>query len=178
MKGSRSLNYVEVNHACGSYIYTMGILYRQILTWRTKQLVNLSQRYVSTKPVRRFLYQELVEITIFVLYAIVSRVFLSQIVHKSSRSSCTTGCCPVFYKLQNFWTYTCSTWMDIRLCVWLQCHHIYCISCSSESYLPQMGSVGCIKSEILTTFKPRCQNWLKTSGQVEGQIESFHHNSL
>ena len=41
-----------------------------------------------------------------------------------------------------------------------------------------MGSVGCIKSEILTTFKPRCQNWLKTSGQVEGQIESFHHNSL
>ena len=43
--------------------------------------MNSSQRYVSTKPVRRF---------------------LSQIVRKSSRSSCTTGCCPVFYKLQNF----------------------------------------------------------------------------
>ena len=60
-----SLAHAEVNHAHGSYIYTMGILYRKISTWRTKQLVNSRRRYVSTKPVRRFLSQELVEITIF-----------------------------------------------------------------------------------------------------------------
>ena len=60
-----SLAHAEVNHARRSYVYTMGILYRKISTWRTKQLVNSRRRYVSTKPVRRFLSQELVEITIF-----------------------------------------------------------------------------------------------------------------
>ena len=60
-----SLAHSEVNHARGSYVYTMGILYRKISTWRTKQLVNSRRRYVSTKSVRRVLSQELVEITIF-----------------------------------------------------------------------------------------------------------------
>ena len=60
-----SLAHVEVNHARGSYVYTMGILYRKMSTWQTKQLVNSRRRYVSTKPVQRFLSQELVEITIF-----------------------------------------------------------------------------------------------------------------
>ena len=41
----------EVNHAPGSYVYTMGVLYGEISTWPTKQL---SQRYVSTKRVRGF----------------------------------------------------------------------------------------------------------------------------
>ena len=43
----------------GSYVYTIGILYRQISIWQTKQLVNSSQRYVSTKLVRRLLSQKL-----------------------------------------------------------------------------------------------------------------------
>ena len=34
-----SLAHTEVNHTCTSHIYTMGILYRQISTWRTEQLV-------------------------------------------------------------------------------------------------------------------------------------------
>ena len=42
---------------------TMRILYRQISTWRTKQLVNSSWRHMSAKPVRRLLSQELIEIT-------------------------------------------------------------------------------------------------------------------
>ena len=45
----------EVNHAPGSYVYTMGVLYGEISTWPTKQLVDLSRRYVSTKRVRRLL---------------------------------------------------------------------------------------------------------------------------
>ena len=45
-------------------IYTMGILYGRILTWRTEQVVNLSRRYVSATPARRLLSQELVETTI------------------------------------------------------------------------------------------------------------------
>ena len=47
-KGYISLNRAEVNHAPGSYVYTMGILYRRISTWRTEQLVNTSRRYVAT----------------------------------------------------------------------------------------------------------------------------------
>ena len=43
---------------CGDFV-------QEKLTWRTKQLVNSRRRYVSTKPVRRFLSQELVVITIF-----------------------------------------------------------------------------------------------------------------
>ena len=67
--------------------------------------------------------------------------------------------------------------MDTRLSVQLQCHSIYYISCSRESYLSQMGSVVCIKPEILTTLKPCSQSWFNTSGEVEWQIESFYHNS-
>ena len=64
-KGYISLNRAEVNHAPGSYVYTMGILYRRISTWRTKQLVNMSRRYMATKPVRRVLNQELLEVIAF-----------------------------------------------------------------------------------------------------------------
>ena len=60
-----SLARAEVNHAPGSYVYTMGILYRQIPRWLTVQLVNSSRRYVSTRPVRRLLSQQLVEPTVF-----------------------------------------------------------------------------------------------------------------
>ena len=66
-KGSCSLNHPEVNHTRGSYVYTMGILYRPISTRRTKQLVNWSRHYVSTKPLQRLLNQELVEVTVFQL---------------------------------------------------------------------------------------------------------------
>ena len=45
-------------------IYTMGILYGRILTWRTEQAVNSSRRYMSATLVRRVLSQELVETTI------------------------------------------------------------------------------------------------------------------
>ena len=55
----------EVNHAPGSYVYTMGVLYGEISTWPTKQLVDLSRRYVSTKRVRRLLTEQLVEVTLF-----------------------------------------------------------------------------------------------------------------
>ena len=41
----------EVNHTPGSYIYTMVVLHGDISTWPTKQLVDLSRRYVSTKRV-------------------------------------------------------------------------------------------------------------------------------
>jgi hypothetical protein len=58
------LNRAEVNHAHGSYVYTRGILYGRILTWRTEQLVNFNRRYVSATPVRRLLSQELIETTI------------------------------------------------------------------------------------------------------------------
>ena len=50
-KTPNSLARAEVNHAPGSYVYTMGIWYRQILRWQTVQLVNSSRRYVSTRPV-------------------------------------------------------------------------------------------------------------------------------
>ena len=65
-KGLKFLNHAKVNHTPRSYIYTMGILHGQILTWRKKQLVNSSQRYmyVSATLVQRLLSQELVEITI------------------------------------------------------------------------------------------------------------------
>ena len=33
----------EVSHAPGSYVYTMGVLYGEISTWPTKQLVDLSR---------------------------------------------------------------------------------------------------------------------------------------
>ena len=55
----------EVNHAPGSYVYTMGVLYGEISTWPTKQLVDLSRRYVSNKRVRRLLTEQLVEVTLF-----------------------------------------------------------------------------------------------------------------
>ena len=93
-KGSHSLNHAEVNHACGSYVYTMGILYRQISTWRTKQLVNLSRCYVSAKPVWRLFSQELVEVTIFRSRCHRLRAFLSQILCRSSPSSCYYLPCP------------------------------------------------------------------------------------
>ena len=48
-------------------IYTMGILYGRILTWRTEQLVNSSRCYVSATLVRRLLSQELVETTIIIM---------------------------------------------------------------------------------------------------------------
>ena len=64
-KGYISLNHAEVNHVPGSYVYTMGILYRRISTRRTKQLVNTSRQYVATKPVRRLLNQELLEVIVF-----------------------------------------------------------------------------------------------------------------
>ena len=64
-KTPNSLTHPEVNHARGSYVYTMGILYRRIPTWRTKQLVNCSRLYLSTKPVRRLLNQELDEVIVF-----------------------------------------------------------------------------------------------------------------
>ena len=54
----------EVNHAPGSYVYTMGVLYGEISTWLNKQLVDLSRRYVSNKRVRRLLTEQLVEVTI------------------------------------------------------------------------------------------------------------------
>ena len=57
----------EVNHAPGSYVYTMEVLYGEISTWPTKQLVDLSRRYVSTKHVRRLLTEQLVEVTLFYL---------------------------------------------------------------------------------------------------------------
>ena len=43
----------------------------------------------------------------WIIYGVVSNprpYVIYVIVRKSSRSSCTTGCCPVFYKLQNFLT--------------------------------------------------------------------------
>ena len=54
----------EVNHAPGSYVYTMpmGVLYA---TWPTKHLVDLSRRYVSTKRVRRLFTEQLVAATLF-----------------------------------------------------------------------------------------------------------------
>ena len=52
-QGSNSLTHVEVNHAPRSYVYSMGILYGRISTWRTEQLVNPSRRYVSATPERR-----------------------------------------------------------------------------------------------------------------------------
>ena len=55
----------EVNHAPGSYVYTMGVLYGEISTWPNKQLVDLSRRYVSNKRVRRLLTEQLVEVTLF-----------------------------------------------------------------------------------------------------------------
>ena len=61
-EGSNFLNRVEVNHA--SHVYTMGLLYGRISTWRTEQLVNSSRRYVSATPVRRLLSHELVKTTI------------------------------------------------------------------------------------------------------------------
>jgi hypothetical protein len=64
-KTPNSLAHAEVNHAYGSYVYTMGILYRRSSTWQTKQLVNWSRCYESTKPVRRLLNQELVQIIVF-----------------------------------------------------------------------------------------------------------------
>ena len=64
-KGWDSLKHAEVNHACGSHVCTMGILYRRISTWRTEQLVNSSRHYVSTTLVRRLLNQEIVKVTIF-----------------------------------------------------------------------------------------------------------------
>ena len=64
-EGSHSLNRAEVNHAPGSYVYTMGILYRQIPRWLTVQLVNSGWCYVSTRPVRRLLNQELLEFIVF-----------------------------------------------------------------------------------------------------------------
>ena len=36
----------EVNHAPGSYVYTMGVLYEEISTWPTKQVVDLQRRLV------------------------------------------------------------------------------------------------------------------------------------
>ena len=53
----------EINHAPEGYVYTMGILYRKLSTWPTRQLLCSSQRYVSTRPVRRLLYQEPVKAT-------------------------------------------------------------------------------------------------------------------
>ena len=38
-EGSNFLNRAEVNYAPGSYVYTMGILYGRISTWRTEQLL-------------------------------------------------------------------------------------------------------------------------------------------
>ena len=52
----------EVNHAPGGYVYTIGILYRQIPRWQTLQLVNSIRRYLSTRPVRSLLNQELLEV--------------------------------------------------------------------------------------------------------------------
>ena len=63
-EGSKFLNRVEVDHAPRSYVYTIGILYGRISTWRTEQLVNSSRRYVSATPVRRLLSHELVKTTI------------------------------------------------------------------------------------------------------------------
>ena len=60
-----SQSHVEMNNACGSYVYTMGILYRRIPGEQTEQLVNLSRRYMSTKPMRRLLNQETVKVTVF-----------------------------------------------------------------------------------------------------------------
>ena len=65
-EGVNSLNRAEVNHAPRSYVYTMGqILYRQIPRWLMVQLVNSSRRYVSPRPVRRLLNQELLEFIVF-----------------------------------------------------------------------------------------------------------------
>ena len=72
----------------------MGILYRHISTWWTKQLVNSIRRYVSVKPVRRLLSQELAEVTIFQSRAIVSRAFLSKVLCGSSPGSCYYLPCP------------------------------------------------------------------------------------
>ena len=63
-KESNSFAHTEVNHVQGSYVYTMGILYMQILRWQTEQLVNSSWHYVSTKPVQRFLSQELLKVIV------------------------------------------------------------------------------------------------------------------
>ena len=72
----------------------MGILYRQISTWRTKQLVNSSQRCMSAKPVWRLLSQELGQVTIFRSRCHRLRAFLSKVLCRSSPSSCYDLPCP------------------------------------------------------------------------------------
>ena len=53
----------EMNHAPGSYVYTMGLLYGEISTWRTKQLAGSSRSCVSTTLLRRLLTEQLVKVT-------------------------------------------------------------------------------------------------------------------
>ena len=56
---------MEVNYTPGSYVYSMGVSYGEISIWLTKQLVDSSQSYVSTKRLRRLLTEQLVEVTLF-----------------------------------------------------------------------------------------------------------------
>ena len=108
---------------------------------------------------------------------IVSRALLSQVMCRSSPSlchylpyPCSLQTSKIFKHIQVY-----STCMDLRLDIRLQYHRIYCISCLSWSYLLQMGSVGCIKPEILTIFIARSQkrlhNW--SSGMLNCKLLSY-----
>ena len=99
-------------------------------------------------------------------------LFCNKLCIQESLVRATICCTSVFYKLQNFWTYTYSPWMGSRLSIQLQYHGVYNSSSLSCSDLPEMESVRYRKLNILTTFKARSQNRFSTSGQDEWLVSS------
>ena len=133
-KGSHSLNHAEVNHAPGSYVYTMGSLCRQVSTWRTEQLVYSSSCYIGVSKASTKAFEPKSSRSNFIF------IQKSSFWELSYRKQCVrpllvgATTCHVLLsgEVQNFWTYTYLTWIDLRLTVWPQCHRIYYISCSSR----------------------------------------------
>ena len=106
------------------------------------------------------------------------RAFLSQVLCRSSPSSCYYLPCPRSSQTSEYLnTYIldldglqtrCTTSVPTYLL-----HFLF-----KRVKLAPDGSVGCVKPETLTTFKPRSQNPLSKSGQVGCQIVSSYHISL
>ena len=105
------------------------ILYRQVSTWRTDRLkFALGVSKANAKAFEPRIGQS-------TLILIQTPSFRELSYHKQCVRPLLVGATachvPFSGEVQSSWTYTYSTWMDLRLTVWPQCHRIYYISCSS-----------------------------------------------
>ena len=150
-KDPNSQSHVEVNHTCRSYIYTRRFCTGKFQDGR-QQLVNSSRRYVSTKPMRRLLNQELVEVVVILLNCHSLNWFsccsssqtLEDYCHYLPWSSVAT----CLSQLHNFSARTKAPAITPKLGSWVQYLGLFRICCLSVTVALQMGTKRGMKLKI------------------------------